>query len=190
VKGCYQQGNPDSPFYPDATWQAPGFPQTDRDPVVCVNWHDAHAYVAWLNTKTKGGGYRLPTEAEWEYASRGGAVSKFWWGEDAAAAPDHAWFKDNAGSATHPVGQKPANGFGLYDVAGDVWQWTEDCYADTYSKAPVDGSAAGGDPACRRSDRGGSWFYPAWLLRAATRERNPPDYKDGVLGFRVARTLP
>jgi len=191
VKGCYQQGNPDSPFYPDATWQAPGFAQTDRDPVVCVNWHDAQAYVAWLNTKTKGG-YRLPTEAEWEYAARGGTASKFWWGEDEneAAAPDHAWFRDNAGAATHPVGQKPANGFGLYDVAGDVWQWTEDCYAETYAKAPVDGSAAGGDTDCRRSDRGGSWYYPAWLLRAATRERNPPDYKDGVLGFRIAKTLP
>ncbi len=191
VKGCYQQGNPDSPFYPDATWQAPGFAQTDRDPVVCVNWHDAQAYVAWLNSKTKGG-YRLPTEAEWEYAARGGAVSKFWWGEDEneIGAPDHAWFKDNAGGATHPVGQKPANGFGLYDVAGDVWQWTEDCYAETYVKAPIDGSAASGDPACRRSDRGSSWYYPAWLLRAATRERNPPDYKDGVLGFRVAKTLP
>jgi formylglycine-generating enzyme required for sulfatase activity len=88
------------------------------------------------------------------------------------------------------VGQKPANGFGLYDAAGDVWQWTEDCYVESYAKAPVDGSAVLGAPACRRSDRGGSWFYPAWLLRAATRERNPPDYKDGVLGFRVAKTLP
>jgi formylglycine-generating enzyme required for sulfatase activity/dienelactone hydrolase len=193
VKGCYQQGNPDSPFYPDATWQAPGFSQTDQDPVVCVDWHDAQAYVAWLNTKSKGGGgYRLPTEAEWEYAARGGAPGKFWWGEDEdeTAAPDHAWFKDDAGGATHPVGQKPANGFGLYDAAGDVWQWTEDCYVESYAKAPVDGSAVLGAPACRRSDRGGSWFYPAWLLRAATRERNPPDYKDGVLGFRVAKTLP
>jgi formylglycine-generating enzyme required for sulfatase activity len=190
VKGCYQQGNPDSPFYPDATWQVLGFPQTDRDPVVCVTWHDAQAYVAWLNTKIKGGGYRLPTEAEWEYAARGGATSKFWSGDDEKAAPEHGWFKENSGGATHPVGQKSANGFGLYDMAGDVWQWTEDCYAETYANAPVDGSAAGGDPACRRSDRGGSWFYPSWLLRAATRERNPPGYKDSVLGFRVAKTPP
>lgn len=189
-KGCYQQGNPDSPFYKDADWQDPGFKQSDQDPVVCVTWHDAQAYVAWLNKKFPGGGYRLPTEAEWEYAARAGSAGKFWWGDDVALAPEHGWFKDDAGGRTHPVGQKGANAFGLYDMAGDVWQWTEDCYADDYSKAPLDGSAAGGDAACRRSDRGGSWFYPSWLLRAATRERNPPGYRDSVLGFRVAKSLP
>ena len=187
-KGCYQQGNPDSPFYKDADWQDPGFKQTDLDPVVCVDWHDAQAYVAWLNRRVPGGGFRLPTEAEWEYAARADGTGKFWWGDDAALAPERGWFKDNSGGQTHPVGQKGANAFGLYDMAGNVWQWTEDCYADDYSHAPVDGSAAGGDAACRRSDRGGSWYYPAWLLRAATRERNPPDYRDGVLGFRVAKT--
>jgi sulfatase modifying factor 1 len=190
VKGCYQQGNPDSPFHPDATWKDPGFPQSDQDPVVCVDWHDAQAYVAWLNKKVKGGGYRLPSESEWEYAARGGAAGKFWWGEDETIAADHAWFQANADGRTHPVGQKPANAFGLYDMAGDVWQFTEDCYADDYSKAPSDGSAAEGDAKCRRSDRGGSWYYPAVLLRSATRERNPPDYRDGVLGFRVAKSTP
>jgi formylglycine-generating enzyme required for sulfatase activity len=83
----------------------------------------------------------------------------------------------------------PANAFGLYDMAGNVWQWTEDCYAETYASASRDGSAAPEHASCLRVDRGGSWYYPAWLLRSATRERNPADYRDMMLGFRVARTL-
>jgi formylglycine-generating enzyme required for sulfatase activity len=191
-KGCYETGNPHSPLHADASWQAPGFDQTDRDPAICVSWNDAQAYVAWLNRKLTGnsaGPYRLPSEAEWEYAARGGSVALFWWGDAVSAAADHAWFKDNAGGVTHPVGLKPANGFGLEDMTGNVWQWTEDCYAESYAGAPADGSPVGGKEDCLRSDRGGSWFYPAWLLRSATRERNPADYRDTVMGFRVARAL-
>ena len=114
--------------------------------------------------------------------------SRFYWGNDVAAAAAHAWYKDNSGGQTHPAASKPANPFGLFDMAGDVWQWTEDCYAETYAAAPADGSAAAG-AGCLRVDRGGSWFYPAWLLRPATRERNPAGYRDTVMGFRLARTL-
>jgi formylglycine-generating enzyme required for sulfatase activity len=180
---CSESGNPHAPLRKGATWKDPGFRQTDRDPVVCVSWDDAHAYVTWLNHKAGTERYRLPSEPEWEYAARAGATTMFWWGDDANAAAAHAWFKGNAGGRTHPVGLKPANAFGLYDMAGNVWQWTEDCYADTYASAPKENP-------CLRSDRGGSWYYPAWLLRAATRERNPAGYRDGVMGFRVARTLP
>jgi formylglycine-generating enzyme required for sulfatase activity/dienelactone hydrolase len=179
------------------SWRNPGFGQTGRDPVVCVSWQDARAYVAWLNGKvprphsTSGDGpYRLPSEAEWEYAARAGTTTKFWWGDDDGSAAGHAWYKGNAGGQTHPVGLKPANPFGLYDMTGDVWQWTEDCYADTYANAPTDGSAAEMKKACLRSDRGGSWAYSPRLLRAATRERNPAEYRDIMMGFRVARTLP
>ena len=178
------------PNPPDKGWQDPGFSQTDSDPVVCVSWPDAHAYVAWLNSKTRGG-YRLPSEAEWEYAARAGSTTPFYWGDDPKQTAEHAWFRDNAQSHTHPVGQKPANAFGLYDMVGNVWQWTEDCYAEDYSHAPADGSVAPGPADCLRSDRGGSWFYPAWLLRSATRERNPGNgSRDVVMGFRVAKTLP
>src|SRR5213075_1946365 len=102
------------------------------------------------------------------------------------------------GGRTHPVGQKPANAFHLYDMAGNVWQWTEDCYAESYAATPTDGHAnenrvsdprPNGTKKCMRVDRGGSWLYPAWLLRSATRERNPADYRDVIMGFRVARTL-
>ena len=181
---------------PEVTWEHPGFAQTDRDPAVCVSWRDAQAYVSWLNGKVRGQGsvstdwpYRLPTESEWEYAARAGTTTRFWWGDDDGDAPSNAWFKDNSAAQTHPVGAKPINRFGLADMAGNVWQWTQDCYADDYTRAPADGSANESPDGCMRADRGGSWFYPSWLLRSATRERNPSDYRDIMLGFRVARSM-
>jgi len=203
---------------PKLNWENPGFKQTDRDPVVCVGWLDAKAYVAWLNGKVRqkpsvsgDGPYRLPSEAEWEYAARAGTTTKFYWGDDDAAAAAHGWFNANSGcekveglfcdhGQTHPVGAKPPNAFGLYDMAGNVWQWTEDCYDNSYAGIPADGranEAPSSDPKakdgqgnCLRVDRGGSWMFPAWLLRPATRERNPADYRNAIMGFRVARTLP
>jgi formylglycine-generating enzyme required for sulfatase activity/dienelactone hydrolase len=191
----------------DKSWQNPGYNQTDRDPVVCVSWQDAKAYIAWLNGKVRqkssasgDGPYRLPSESEWEYAARGGTSTRFWWGDDEAAASDHAWYKSNSGGQVHPVGRKRANAFGLYDMVGNVWQWTEDCYDNSYAPAPADGRA-NETPAsdahandsqgqCLRVDRGSSWMFPTWALRAATRERNPSDYRDTTMGFRVAMTLP
>ncbi len=204
---------------PTLTWENPGYVQTDRDPVVCVSWQDARAYIAWLNRKAPHGGgaasakqpYRLPSEAEWEYAARAGTTTKFYWGNDDAAAPVHAWFNANSdckivssmvcdGGHTHPVGANPPNAFGLYDMAGNVWQWTEDCYDNSYASIPADGRAnttPSSDPKANdshgkrlRVDRGGSWMFPAWLLRPATRERNPADYRNATMGFRVAKTLP
>jgi formylglycine-generating enzyme required for sulfatase activity len=174
---------------PELTWQHPGFEQSDRDPVVCVSWLDAQAYLSWLNGKLRSKRYRLPSEAEWEYATRAGTTTKFWWGEDDGTAGDFACFKGNSGGRTHPVGSKRANAFGLFEMTGNVWQWTEDCYAETYANAPQDGTAAEGRD-CRRVDRGSSWLYPSWLLRSATRERNPADFRDVIMGFRVAKTLP
>ena len=198
-------------------WENPGHAQTERDPVVCVSWQDARAYIAWLNSKahrgaaSANGPYRLPSEAEWEYAARAGTTTKFYWGDDDAAAPVHAWFNANSGcqnikgllcddGQTHPVGAKPPNAFGLYDMAGNVWQWTEDCYDNSYAGVPADGranDAPSSDPKakdaqgnCLRVDRGGSWMFPAWLLRPATRERNPVDYRNDIMGFRLARRLP
>ena len=179
----------------ELNWQTPGFDQGDRDPVVCVGWSDALAYLGWLNSKVPGhssapGPYRLPSESEWEYAARAGSTGYFWWGDDESKASAHAWFKTNSGGHTHPVGLKPANAFGLYDVVGNVWQWTEDCYAESYAGAAPDGRANATEKDCLRIDRGGSWQYPAWLLRSATRERNPADFRAVTMGFRPARTLP
>ena len=190
----------------DKSWQNPGFNQTDRDPVVCVSWQDAKAYIAWLNGKVQQkssasgeGPYRLPSESEWEYAARAGTGTRFWWGDDDAATSDHAWYKGNSGGRTHPVGLKSANAFGLYDMVGNVWQWTEDCYAESYFGAPTDGRAneigvsdprSNGTKECMRVDRGGALTFRTWALRPATRERNPADYRDTIMGFRLARTLP
>ena len=191
----------------DLSWHNPGYRQTDRDPVVCVSWQDAQAYIAWLNSKVRQtssasgeGLYRLPSESEWEYAARAGTSTRFWWGDDDTAASDHAWLKSNSGGRTHPVGSKPPNAFGLYDMVGNVWQWTEDCYDNSYAGVPADGRAnetASTDihandsqGKCLRVDRGAAWRFRTWALRSATRERNPADYRDAIMGFRVARTLP
>jgi formylglycine-generating enzyme required for sulfatase activity/dienelactone hydrolase len=171
------------------SWRDPGFAQTDDDPVVCISWYDAQAYVAWLAKKTHAA-YRLPSEAEWEYAARGGTTTRFWWGSDDGPAGSDAWYKDNAGGHTHPVGTRPANPFGLHDIVGDVWQWTQDCYTESYAGAPSDSLPHPWIAGCMRVDRGGSWAYPAWLLRSATRERNPPEVRDALMGVRVARSLP
>jgi len=195
---------------PKLSWEHPGYAQTARDPVVCVSWNDAQAYIAWLNTKSgHGGGYHLPSESEWEYAARAGTTTKFWWGDDDAVAPVHAWFNANSGcqnikglfcehGKTHSVGTKLPNAFGLYDMSGNVWQWTQDCYDNSYTGVPADGranEASSSDPKandsrgkCLRVDRGGSWMFPGWLLRPATRERNPDDFRDVIMGFRVAKT--
>jgi len=195
--GCSDNGGPNSPKRAGASWKNPGFKQTDNDPVICVSWDDAEAYVSWLNRTLQRSGsasgdgpYRLPTESEWEYAARAGTTTRFWWGNDESTAAAHAWYKENSGGQTHPVGLKPANRFGLYDMAGDVWQWTQDCYAESYAAAPNNGTVAEMGNQCLRVDRGGSCNYATWLLRSATRERNPPDYRDRVMGFRVAKTLP
>jgi len=195
TNGYFDGTNPSK--QPGASWRNPGFAQSGRDPVVCVSWNDAYAYIAWLNTKVPrsttsagDGPYRLPSESEWEYATRAGSTTFFWWGDDDRLAADRAWYRDNSGGHTHEVGAKPANAFGLFDMVGNVWQWTQDCYDDTYAKTPTDGSANVTTGDCLRVDRGGSWFYPTWLLRSAPRERNPADYRDSLLGFRVARTQP
>jgi formylglycine-generating enzyme required for sulfatase activity len=121
-------------------------------------------------------------------------------GRERGEAPAHAWFKQNSDGHTHPVGSKPPNAFGLYDMAGNVWQWTEDCYDNSYAGATADGRANMAPSSdvhandsrgkCLRVDRGSSRLYPAWLLRSATRERNPADFRDVIMGFRVARTQP
>jgi len=180
---------------PGVTWESPGFRQTDRDPVVCVSWYDARAYVDWLNAKMRPesrndglGPYRLPSEGEWEYAARAGTATRFWWSDTAEANP-RAWYSANAARTTHPVGTRMANPFGLYDMTGNVWQWTEDCYGESYAGAPANGSAVERPAPCLRVDRGGSWYYDGWLLRPAARERNPEDYRDIMMGFRVARSV-
>lgn len=205
-----------------ADYKSPGDGAGDAAPdmpAVCVSWHDAQAYVGWLSEKT-GHAYRLPTEAEWEYAARAGADTIFPWGDDIGdgcvhaniydvdGAPvgfsgfvsassdetlvslDHAACSDGHLGAA-PVASYRANAFGLYDMIGNVWEWTQDCYEAPYpANVPVDGSAFETEGSCkRRSVRGGSWITSPFRIRPAWRGRDPEDQLSWIFGFRVARDL-
>ncbi len=160
----------------------PGFTQTPDHPATCVSWRDAKAYAKWLSKRT-GFDYRLLTEAEWEYVARAGVSSAFAKG----TILDATEVNFNA-TSTVPVGKYSANAFGLHDTQGNVWEWTEDCYAPDYSKAASDGSAHQ-DLGCERSYRGGAWANRAKDMRFATRGTNDADKRVNIFGIRVARAL-
>lgn len=160
-------------------------------PAFNVSWIAAQCYVNWLSLVT-GGSFRLPTESEWEYAARAGTTSDYYWGNDSNKAADYAWSDENSNHYSHSVAQKQPNAFGLYDMSGNVWEWTADCWHDNYEGAPVDGSAwlARNAGNCeRRVIRGGSWIYNSQYLRSADRHRDRLNEADINFGFRVARDL-
>jgi len=162
-----------------------------RRPVINVSWDDAKAYAAWLSKKT-GKSYRLLSAAEYEYATRAGTQTAYPWGNAIGTnnANCHACGSQWDARQTAPVGSFAANGFGLYDMVGNVEEWMEDCYHDSYSGAPSDGSAwIEGADCSRRIVRAGSWFFAPAFLRSAKRYWFTTDYRLNYLGFRVARTL-
>jgi len=200
------------------TWSSPGYRQTDRDPVVCVSWEDATEYVRWLSRET-GEQYRLLSEAEWEYVARGGTNTTTYWGEESAEAymadesaesqcryangadrtlrnkdrhQDWEWdftFCDDGYHRTAPVGTYKENGYGLHDVLGNVWEWTQDCKSENYEGVPSDGSAWQREGCDRRAIRGGSWSDAPDDLRSGNRGWANADHRDYTLGFRVARII-
>ncbi len=193
------------------SWRNPGFPQTSSHPAACLNWNDATAYVRWVSQQT-GKGYRLLTEAEYEYATRAmtapGAAPRYFFGDDDASfcqygnGADQTAKKDIPGTSgwtflpcndgfayTAPVGSFKPNGFGLYDMSGNLWSWTEDCYHDSYDGAPTDGTAWTAGDCSRRVVRGGSWYLYPQDLRSANRSGLSTDNRNYYLGFRVGRTL-
>jgi formylglycine-generating enzyme required for sulfatase activity len=158
-------------------------------PVINVSWDDAKQYVNWLNKKTEIK-YRLPSEAEWEYAALAGSNKKYAMGDEISCeqAKYGAFSGDCSGEkATAVVGSYPVNDFGLYDMHGNVWEWVEDCYHSDYYGAPKSGSVWKGNNGCKRVLRGGSWFVNADNLRAAYRLWNAASVRIYSLGFRVAR---
>ena len=174
----------------DRGWRSPGFSQTDSHPVVCVNWDDARAYVQWLSHET-GESYRLLSGSEWEYAARAGTATRYWWGADIGRnrANCDGCGSRRDGESTAPVGSFAANGFGLRDVHGNVWEWVQDCWNASYAGAPGDGSAWESGDCSERVVRGGSWSSGPRFLRAAYRSGNVAGNRFDNLGFRVARTL-
>ncbi|MEQ8740724.1 MAG: SUMF1/EgtB/PvdO family nonheme iron enzyme [Hoeflea sp.] len=168
----------------------------DRNPVENVSWDDVQEFIRRLNAKT-GKRYRLPSEAEWEYAARAGTETAYHWGN--RASHDHANYgTDNCCNGlaegadrwwnTSPVGSFPANAFGLYDTAGNVFEWVEDCWNESYAGAPSDGSAWTAGDCSRRVLRGGSWDFKPRDIRAAIRLRSTTGIRYNGSGFRIART--
>ncbi|MEQ8510259.1 MAG: formylglycine-generating enzyme family protein [Rhodospirillaceae bacterium] len=197
------------------TWEDPdyGRPVADNDPVVCVYWTEALAYVDWLSAET-GETYRLLSEAEWEYVARGGVTSTWFWGEDESKICEYGNVLDQtaaadpaliAGSGTEmsmaascsdgyalvaPVGQYKPNGFGLYDTIGNVWEWVQDCSLEDYPATPVDGRAVEVDGPCeKRAVRSGSWRSRVIRQDPSFRGRDPEATSYHLFGFRVAREV-
>lgn len=191
---------------PVMSWREPGFAQDDRHPVVCVSYDDALAYAEWLS-KRAGAKYRVPSEAEYEFAARAGMNSggRYFWGDDATSLCSYANGADAAAREhnpdwvvapchdgfawTAPVGSFRPNAFGLHDMLGNVWEWTSDCASDSLSQA-----ARGGPAGCAsnadRILRGGSWSDPPERLRLAARIAGPPAARDQIVGFRLVREIP
>jgi formylglycine-generating enzyme required for sulfatase activity len=161
----------------------------DDCPVENISWDDAQLFATKLSQKT-GKTYRLPTEAEWEYAARASGKGQWGFGDDESQLGAHAWFSANSDGKTHPVGQKKASVIGLHDMHGNVWEWVQDVWHENYQGAPSDGSAwvNGGDQA-RRVLRGGAWYYGPRILRSAVRLDDAPGYRNGDTGMRIARNL-
>ncbi len=200
-QSCYSYKNGLWGYQPGADWRKPGFPQDDSHPVVCVSLGDALAYIDWLNHKT-GQTFRLPTEAEWEYAARAGTNASRFWGDNPDAACRYAnvadltakqafsWdsvFNCTDGFAyTAPVGSFQPNAFHLYDMLGNVWEWTCSAYQDKYGddeKNCISNNHANG----RRAVRGGAWYNIPQDVRSANRSRLAPTLRLNNLGFRLAQ---
>ena len=172
------------------SWRNPGYSQTDSHPVVCVSRYDAKAYVRWLSKKT-GERYRLLSESEWEYVARAGTRTQFWWGDSVGRGRANCSGCGSRwdGRQTAPVGSFSANAFGLHDMHGNVWEWVEDCWNDSYRGAPSDGRAWTRGDCSSRVVRGGAWNHSPWRMRCASRFLFDTVYRKYHLGFRVARTL-
>ncbi len=184
--GCYVLKQDNWKMDDTKSWNDPGFTQNERHPVVCISQPDAQAYADWLKEKT-GKPYRLPTEAEWEYAARAGTQSPWYWTGDKNASNDYAWYQGNSEKGTHLVGVKQPNAFGLFDMAGNAFEWVEDHWHLNYDKAPTDGSAwLDGDYSDLIILRGGSWDSDGFDLRSAYRSKNEPGRRYSEIGFRVA----
>jgi formylglycine-generating enzyme len=191
---------------PRYTWLNPGFEQTDLHPVVNVSWNDAVAFCEWL-TRVEGQTYRLPTEAEWEYACRAGTRTKYFSGDDAESLatvanvadatarmkyPDWTWAiaARDGFVYTAPAAQFLPNAFGLYDMHGNVWEWCRDGYdAEYYKRSPAE-DPSGPTQAALRVFRGAGWFCHPHSGYSAGRGRSRPGYRCADVGFRVARVQP
>lgn len=202
---CYLADDKEGRSDAAANWLRPGFEQQGSEPAICINWRDAVAYAEWLSNKA-GATYRLPTEAEWEFAARAGRQGFLPWEENSAAdachignsfdVSGHKQYADLEASPcddgavhTASVGSYQPNRFKLFDMAGNVWEWVEDCYRSDYKDAPGDGSAVILDSCPDHVARGGSWIDGQWDFRFARRYSVDGWGRENIVGFRLARDL-
>ena len=208
---CFNQRMNDGHFiYENArgySWRSPGFPQQDNYPVVCVSGEDGDAYAAWLSKKT-GRKYSLPNEAQYEYALRAGTRTSFFWGDDrnaraceysnqpdldqarelnAPSGPEYRFQCSDGYAWTSPVGHYKPNPWGLYDMQGNIWEWTSDCFNNTLAGQPADGSTRTTGDCDARSSRGGSYGNASFSTYAAIRAPRNASYVGHSWGFRVVR---
>jgi formylglycine-generating enzyme required for sulfatase activity len=165
------------------------FKGDDNLPVEDVSWDDVQEFIKKLNEKEGTNKYRLPSEAEWEYACRAGTTTRYSFGDSESKLGEYAWYFDNSNDKMHPVGQKKHNSWGLYDMHGNVWEWVQDRWHDNYDGAPADGSAWKSGNDARWVIRGGGLNYFARCCRSASRFFNGPGPRDrsNVLGFRLLK---
>ena len=164
---------------------------TGRRPIINVTWWDAQAYIRWLK-KTTGHKYRMPSEAEWEYAARAGTTTAYSWGDEATglALGNCRDCGEKISHQTEPVGSFKPNPWGLYDVHGNVWEWIADCWHPSNAGAPADGSVRMAEKCRERAMRSGSWYYFSKNLRSSWRFKNDARVRSYGIGFRVVRELP
>ncbi|MDR0380258.1 MAG: formylglycine-generating enzyme family protein [Candidatus Accumulibacter sp.] len=158
------------------------------NPVEQVSWYDAQEFIERLNQMEETDKYRLPTEAEWEYAARAGTTSVYFFGSDVDELDRYAWYRDNADEKTYPVGQKKPNPWGLYDMYGNVYEWVEDWFG--YYPSTPETDPKGPSSGLSRVLRSGSWYNGAGSLRSSFRTSLAPDIRYGTYGFRVALSYP
>ncbi len=181
-------------------WKNPGYQQDENHPIVCVSWIDIQRFIDHINSLSKHQ-FRLPTEAEWEYAARANSTTTFYWGSDPKGLCTHANASDlqtlkrfpsfvsnqcdDGFLETAPVGSFQSNPFGLYDIYGNAWEWTQDCWNDSYINAPLDGSAWLAGDCSRRVFRGGGWGDNPKFARSSLRNRAPSEQRKDDIGFRL-----
>lgn len=159
----------------------------DKRPVESVSWNDVKVFIQKLNTKEETNKYRLPTEAEWEYAARAGSESSYAFGSDTIMLSQYAWYRKNSGGKTHPVGQLNPNVWGLYDMHGNVHEWCQDWFDRKYYSQSASNAPLGPSTGLAKALRGGDWGSEDWYCRSASRSLSSPDRRSNRLGFRLVR---
>jgi len=160
-----------------------------NNPVERVSWYDVQEFIKRLNALEGHERYRLPTEAEWEYAARAGTSTTYFFGDDVKELSNYAWYHENAGEGPRPVGQKQPNAWGLHDIYGNVREWVQDWYGAVYYANSPEVDPDGPLVGSKRVDRGGSWGFNAMFCRSAFRGDVLPDSRLGYLGFRLGLSL-